>query len=199
MTKKNVGENACRAKVGAKFTSPHDDDYYMALALNQANIAYQNDDVPIGCVIVYNKNPKNKKMFDLVSKRFELKDKTQIVLSKAYNKRNKDKDATAHAEVIAIKKACKRISDYRLEDCTMYVNLEPCQMCAGAIVQSRIKRLVIACKSEKSGSCGSIIDILTNDSFNHKVEVVFGIKEKESKELISDYFKKLRKRKSNNE
>ena len=175
-----------------------DDKYFMDLVIKEAHKAYQNDDVPIACIIVYNKNQKNKKMLELMSKHFDLKDKTKIILSKAYNKRNKEKDATAHAEILAIKKACKRIKDYRLEDCTMYVNLEPCQMCAGAIVQSRIKRLVIACKSEKSGSCGSIIDILNNDSFNHKVEVEFGIRELDSKSLISDYFKKLRKRKSAN-
>ena len=185
--------------VGAKFTSPNDDDYYMQLTLQQAHLALKNDDVPIGCVIVYNKNIKNKKMYALMSKLFDLSDKTEIILSKAYNKRNKSKDATAHAEVLAIKKACKRINDYRLEDCTMYVNLEPCQMCAGAIVQSRIKRLVIGCKSEKSGSCGSIINILDNDSFNHKVDVEFGIKEEECKNIVSDYFKGLRKRKLLNE
>lgn len=175
-----------------------DDNYYMDLALKEASEAFDNDDVPIGCIIVYNKNKKNKKMFDLVSKHFELNDKTQVILSKEYNKRNKDKDATSHAEILAIKKACKSINDYRLEDCTMYVTLEPCQMCAGAIVQSRIKRVVIACKSQKAGSCGSIIDILNNDSFNHKVEVVFGIREHESNYLITEYFKKLRKRKKNN-
>lgn len=171
------------------------DEYYMSLALKEATKAYYNDDVPIGCVIVYNKNIKNKKMYDLVNTNSDLKDKSQIILSKSYNKRNKDKDATSHAEILAIKRACKKIKDYRLEDCTMYVTLEPCQMCAGAIVQSRIKRLVIACKSEKAGSCGSIINILDNNNFNHKVEVIYGIKEKESNILIKEYFKDLRKRK----
>ena len=180
------------------FRDSKDDNYYMNLALKEAHKALLNDDVPIGCVIVYNKNIKNKKMFNNMSSIFDFSDieKTQIILSKAYNKRNKDKDAISHAEILAIKKACNRIKDYRLEDCTMYVNLEPCQMCAGAILQSRIKRLVVGCKSEKSGSCGSIINILDNDKFNHKVELVFGIKEQESIKLLKDYFKGLRERKN---
>ena len=167
----------------------------MNQVLKLAHKALLNDDVPIASIIVYNKNSKNKKMFDLISQHFDIKDKKSVVLSKAYNRRNKDKDATSHAEILAIKKACKRIDDYRLEDCTMYVNLEPCQMCAGAIVQSRIKRLVIACKSKKSGSCGSIINILDNNNFNHKVEITYGIKELESNKIITDYFKILRERK----
>lgn len=175
----------------------HDDYFYMSKVLKLAKKAEACDDVPIACIIVYNKNIKNKKMYDLVSNAYidKFKDKTQIILSKSYNKRNKTKDATAHAEIIAIKKACKKIKDYRLEDCTMYVNLEPCQMCAGAIVQSRIKKLVIACRSDKSGSCGSIINVLDNDNFNHKVDIVYGVMEEESKNIISNYFKEIRKRK----
>ena len=169
------------------------DLYYMSIALKEAKKALVNDDVPIGSVIVYNKNIKNKKMYNAIKSIYnDIDDKNDIILSKGYNKRNKDKDATSHAEIISIKKACKKIKDFRLEDTTMYVTLEPCQMCAGAILQSRIKRLVIATKSLKSGSCGSIIDILSNEKFNHKVSVDFGIMEVECKKILSDYFKKLR-------
>ena len=118
-----------------------------------------------------------------------LKDGT--VLARAYNKRNKDKNAISHAEILAISKACKKIKDFRLEECTMYVTLEPCQMCAGAIVQSRIKRLVIGAKSIKAGSCGSIINILDNNEFNHKVEVTY-LENEDCKEILKDFFKKIR-------
>lgn len=166
------------------------DNYYMSIALKEAKKAYDNGEIPIGAVIVYNVNKKNKKMYNVIKPL--LNDKDYIVLSKAYNKRNVNKNAIHHAEMIAISKACKKINDFRLEDCTIYVNLEPCPMCAGAILQSRIKRLVIGTSSVKSGSCGSIINILNNDKFNHKVEIVKGILEEESKELIKDFFKKIR-------
>lgn len=148
--------------------------YYINKALEKAKIAAKNGDVPVGCVLV--------------------NDDDKIVAS-SYNKRNKTNNATAHAEIIAISNACKKIKDFRLENMTMYVTLEPCQMCAGAIVQSRIPKLIIGARSLKSGSCGSIINILDNNEFNHKVEVEYGILEKECEELLKTFFKGLRGKK----
>lgn len=165
------------------------DEYYMDLALKQAKFAYDNGDVPIGVVLVYNENKKNKQMTRVMDK-LNIKDKT--ILSRAYNRRNKDTNAISHAEIIAITKACKKIKDFRLENVTMYVTLEPCPMCAGAILQSRIKRLVIASKSKKSGAVGSIINILDNKKMNHKVDITYGVLCKESSELIKKFFKEIR-------
>ncbi len=165
------------------------DEYYMDLALKQAKFAYDNGDVPIGVILVYNENKKNKNMTKVMNK-LKIKDKT--ILARAYNRRNKDTNATSHAEIIAISKACKIIKDFRLENVTMYVTLEPCPMCAGAILQSRIKRLVIASKSKKSGAVGSIINILNNDKMNHKVDIDYGVLEKESTEIIKKFFKEIR-------
>ena len=165
------------------------DKFYLNKALMEAKKAYKNGDIPVGCVIVYNENKNNTKMFArLVGKTISSGD----VLSSGYNKRNKLNDATKHAEIIAISKACKKINDFRLEECTMYVTLEPCQMCAGAIVQSRIKRLVIGAKSHKAGSCGSIIDILDNNEFNHKVIVDF-VNDITCENILKDFFKDIRK------
>lgn len=164
------------------------DTYYINKALEKARIAADNGDIPVGCIIVYNENAENKKMTS-VAKKAMIKDGE--VISKAYNKRNKKKSAIAHAEILAIDKACKKIKDFRLEECTMYVTLEPCQMCAGAIVQSRIKRLVIGAKSLKSGSCGSIINILDNNEFNHKVEVTY-LDDNNCKEILKKFFKEIR-------
>ena len=164
------------------------DKKYLNKALIQAHNAYKNGDIPVGCVIVYNENTKNEKMLKRVNT-------TNItsgnILSSGYNKRNKLNDATKHAEIIAISKACNKINDFRLEECTMYVTLEPCQMCAGAIVQSRIKRLVIGAKSHKAGSCGSIIDILNNNEFNHKVIVDF-INDENCENILKDFFRDIR-------
>lgn len=164
------------------------DKYFIEEALKQAKIAANSGDIPVGCIVVYRENKKNKKMCEIADTA-GLKDGT--VLARAYNKRNKDKNAISHAEILAISKACKKIKDFRLEECTMYVTLEPCQMCAGAIVQSRIKRLVIGAKSIKAGSCGSIINILDNNEFNHKVEVIY-LENEDCKEILKDFFKKIR-------
>lgn len=166
------------------------DKYFIEEALKQAKIAANSGDIPVGCIVVYRENKKNKKMCEIADAA-GLKDGT--VLARAYNKRNKDKNAISHAEILAISKACKKIKDFRLEECTMYVTLEPCQMCAGAIVQSRIKRLVIGAKSVKAGSCGSIINILDNNEFNHKVEVIY-LENEDCKEILKDFFKKIRKK-----
>ena len=182
----------------------NNDEFYMSLALEQAKIAYKNRDVPIGCVIIYDKKDncinrdkisKNAPM-EMLKKIEAIDDENDIVvLSKAYNRRYIDKDATRHAEIIAISEACRKINEYRLDGCTMYVNLEPCQMCAGAILQSRIKKIVIATKSIKSGSCGSIINILQNKNFNHMVDIKYGVLENESQMLLKKYFKELRNEK----
>lgn len=164
------------------------DKYYLDIAIKSAKKAFKNGDIPVGAVIVYNENKKNQKMHE-VAERAGIEDGDIISIS--YNKRNYKKNAIYHAEMLAISKACKKIGDFRLEDCTMYVTLEPCQMCAGAIVQSRIKRLVIGAKSMKAGSCGSIINILDNNEFNHKVKVDF-VEDEKCSEIIKKFFKEIR-------
>ena len=114
------------------------------------------------------------------------------VIAKGYNRRNKDKQVLAHAEIMAIKKASKVVGDWRLEDCTMYVTLEPCQMCAGAIVQARIPEVVIGCMNPKAGCAGSVINLLDMAGFNHRVKVVKGVMEKECSELLKRFFRELR-------
>lgn len=145
----------------------------MKEAIKQAKKAYAIEEVPIGCVIVY-------------------QDK---IIARAYNRRTIDGNTLAHAELIAIKKACKKLGDWRLDDCTMYVTLEPCQMCAGAIVQSRIKKVVIACMNPKAGCAGSVMDLLQVEKFNHQVEKEIGICEDECSTLLSTFFKELRMKK----
>lgn len=151
------------------------DEKYMKAALRQARKAYDMDETPIGCVIVQN-------------------DK---IIARGYNRRNTDKTALAHAEITAIKKACKLTGDWRLEDCTLYVTLEPCQMCAGAIVQSRMKRVVIGAMNPKAGCAGSIINLLDIQAFNHQVEIEKGILEEECSTLMSTFFANLRSKKKN--
>lgn len=147
---------------------------YMKEAIKQAKKALELDEVPIGCVIVYDGK----------------------IIGRGYNRRNTDKSTLAHAEMIAIKKASRKINDWRLEDCTMYVTLEPCQMCAGAIVQARIPRVVIGSMNPKAGCCGSILNLLEEERFNHQAEVVRGVLEEECSALLTDFFKALRKKKA---
>ena len=149
------------------------DEKYMKMAIKQAKKAYALDEVPIGCVIVQN-------------------DK---IIARGYNRRNTDKNTLAHAELSAIKKASKKTGDWRLEDCTMYVTLEPCQMCAGAIVQSRLKKVVIACMNPKAGCAGSVLNLLQMKQFNHQVEMEKGILEEECSQMLSNFFKELRQKK----
>ena len=150
------------------------DEKYMKQALKLAEKAYENGDVPIGCVIVYDGK----------------------VIGRGYNRRNKDKTTLAHAEILAIKKASKVIGDWRLEDCTMYVTLEPCQMCAGAILQARIPRVVIGCMNPKAGCAGSVINLLEMDGFNHKVNVTRGVCESSASTLLKKFFRELRESKN---
>ena len=146
---------------------------YMKAAMREAKKALALDEVPIGCVIVQN-------------------DK---IIARGYNRRNTDKNALAHAEMAAIRKASKKTGDWRLEDCTMYVTLEPCQMCAGAIVQSRMKKVVIASMNPKAGCAGSVMNLLQVAKFNHQVEMERGVLEEECSTMLSDFFRALREKK----
>lgn len=148
------------------------DEKFMKAAITQARKAYAIDEVPIGCVIVQN-------------------DK---IIARGYNRRNIDKNTLAHAELSAIRKASKKTGDWRLEDCTMYVTLEPCQMCAGAIVQSRMKRVVIGSMNAKAGCAGSILNLLQMQQFNHQVEITRGVREEECSQMLSQFFRELRER-----
>lgn len=145
---------------------------YMKQAVKLARKAAEIGEVPIGCVIEYQGK----------------------VIGRGYNRRTTDKNTLAHAEMIAIRKACKKMGDWRLEDCTMYVTLEPCQMCAGAIVQARVKKVVIGCMNPKAGCAGSILNVLQMEEFNHQVEIEQGMLEEECSALLTDFFKALRKR-----
>lgn len=149
-----------------------EEERYMGYAIRQAKKALLSEDVPIGCIIVY----ENR------------------IIARGYNKRNKKKTTLAHAELDAIAKASKVIGDWRLEECTMYVTLEPCQMCAGAIVQARIPKVVIGCMNPKAGCAGSILNLLQIQEFNHQVEVVRGVREAECSQMLSAFFKELRQK-----
>ena len=143
---------------------------FMREALKQAKKAYKIGEVPIGCVIVQDGK----------------------IIARGYNRRNTDKVTLAHAEIAAIKKASKKTGDWRLEDCTMYVTLEPCPMCAGAIVQARIPKVVIGCMNPKAGCAGSVLDMLHEDGFNHQVETEVGLCGDECSQMLKDFFKALR-------
>lgn len=144
----------------------------MREALRKARQAAKIGEVPIGCVIVYEGK----------------------VIGRGYNRRNTDKSTLAHAELLAIRRAAKVIGDWRLEGCTMYVTLEPCPMCAGAILQARIPRCVIGCMNPKAGCAGSVTNLLEMDGFNHKVEVTRGVLEEDCSSLLKEFFKGLRRR-----
>lgn len=146
------------------------DRKYMRAAIREAKKASALGEVPIGCVIVYQDR----------------------IIGRGYNRRNTDKSTLSHAEISAIRKASKKMGDWRLEDCTLYVTLEPCQMCAGAIVQARIKRVVMACMNPKAGCAGSVLNILSMPQFNHQVEITKGILEEECSNMLSTFFKELR-------
>ena len=151
-----------------------DEEKFMKEAIRQAKKAYALREVPIGCVIVY-----------------EVK-----IIARGYNRRNTDKNTTSHAEINAIRKASKKLGDWRLEGCTLYVTLEPCQMCAGAIVQARIDKVVIGSMNPKAGCAGSVLNLLEMDGFNHKVEVERGVLEEECSTMLSGFFKELRMEKA---
>ena len=143
---------------------------YMKEAMKQARKAYKLGEVPIGCVIVYQDQ----------------------IIARGYNRRNTDKNTLAHAEITAINRASKKIGDWRLEECTLYVTLEPCQMCAGAIVQARIPSVVMGCMNPKAGCAGSILNLLNMSEFNHQVNVTRGVLEQECSIMLKQFFKELR-------
>ncbi len=150
------------------------EEKYMKAAVREARKAEALGEVPIGCVIVH-------------------EDK---IIGRGYNRRIVDKNVLAHAEIAAIRKACRKMGDWRLEDCTMYVTLEPCPMCAGAIVQARIPKVVMACMNPKAGCAGSVLDMLHEPGFNHQVETEAGLLGEECSQMLKDFFKALRLDKS---
>lgn len=149
------------------------EEKYMKEAIKQAKKAYRLLEVPIGCVIVYEDR----------------------IIARGYNRRNTDKNTLAHAELTAIKKASKVLGDWRLEGCTMYVTLEPCQMCAGALVQSRISKVVIGSMNAKAGCAGSVLDMFHMEQFNHQIETVYGVLQEQCSNMLSTFFKELRMKK----
>ena len=149
------------------------DESFMKQAVKQAKKAYDKLETPIGCVIVH-------------------EDK---IIARGYNKRNIKKNTLAHAEILAINKASKVLGDWRLEDCTMYVTLEPCPMCAGAIVQARVDRVVIGSMNPKAGCAGSVLNLLQQDGLNHQVEITKGVLAEECSGLMTSFFRELRKKK----
>lgn len=150
-----------------------DYEYYMKEAILQARKALQINEVPIGAIIVY-------------------KDE---IIARGYNMRNTLKNVLGHAEIIAINEASKYIGDWRLEECEMYITLEPCPMCAGAIVQARIPKVIFGARNAKAGCAGSILNLLQQDKLNHQVEIVEGILADESSKMLKDFFREFRKNK----
>ena len=158
-TEKTESANAPASVPDTVFSK--EDKKYMKAALKQAEKAIALGEVPIGAVIVCDGK----------------------IIARGYNRRNTDKTTLAHAEIACIRKACKKIGDWRLEGCTLYCTLEPCQMCAGAIIQSRIDRVVIGTTSPKSGCGGTLLNILQNPDFNHQADVLYGVMQEECTEI----------------
>lgn len=151
------------------------EEKFMRAAIHQAGKAEKIEEVPIGCVIVFDGK----------------------IIARGYNRRNTDKNTLAHAELLAIKKASKKLGDWRLEGCTMYVTLEPCQMCAGAIIQARIDKVVIGSMNPKAGCAGSVLNLLQMSAFNHQSALETGILEEECSAMLRNFFKSLREKKRN--
>lgn len=145
-------------------------EYFMKEALKEAKKAYKKLEVPVGVVIVKDNN----------------------IISRAYNKKEEKNNPTQHAEIIAIEKACKKLKNWRLNGCQMYVTLEPCPMCAGAIINSRIEKVYIGTKDEKTGACGSKLNLLQEYNFDTQVEIEIGLLQDECKNILKDFFKELR-------
>ncbi len=149
---------------------------YMEQALIEARKAYEKEEIPVGAIIVRD----NK------------------IIARAHNIKEEKNDTTKHAEIIAIQKASKKLGSWRLNDCEMYVTLEPCAMCAGALIQSRIKKVYIGTMDLKTGACGSVLNLLEDYTFNHKVEIEKGIMQQECETILKDFFKMLRSKKNSN-
>ena len=163
----------CEDRDRIKEEEMNTDEKYMREAIRQAKKAYAIGEVPIGCVIVY-------------------QDK---IIGRGYNRRTIDKNTLSHAELTAIRKASRKMGDWRLEGCTLYVTLEPCQMCSGAIVQSRMDRVVIGCMNPKAGCAGSILNLLQMEEFNHQVDITTGILGEECSQMMKAFFRELREKK----
>ena len=148
-------------------------EQFMKQALKEAKKAYNKKEIPVGAVIV----------------------KSGEIIARGHNIKEMKNDCTKHAEIIAIQKASKKLDSWRLTDCEMYVTLEPCSMCAGALIQSRIKKIHIGCMDEKTGACGSVLNLLEDYKFNHKIEIEKGILKEECEKILKDFFKELRKTK----
>lgn len=157
-----------------EYSSPHDHEWYMKRAIKEADKALKKQEAPIGAVIVH----KGK------------------IIARGHNEKELKQDPTMHAEITAIKKAAKKLGSWRLTECEMYVTLEPCAMCAGAIVQARIPKLYIGTADPKSGATGSVLNITDVPGLNHKVDVCFGILQEECSKMLKDFFRSLRERKN---
>lgn len=149
------------------------DEKFMKQAMKQAQKAYEQEEIPVGAIIV----------------------KHNKIIARAYNKKEQKQDTTNHAEILAIQKASKKLKTWRLTDCEMYVTLEPCSMCAGALIQARLKKIYIGTMDPKTGSCGSVLNLLEDYTFNHKVEIQTGILQEECEILLKKFFKELREKK----
>lgn len=147
------------------------EEKFMKEALKEAQKAYEKLEVPVGCVIV----------------------KDGKIIARAHNLKETKYDTTKHAEILAIQKASKKLESWRLLDCEMYVTLEPCSMCAGAIINSRIKKVYVGATDEKTGACGSVLNLFNDYTFNHKVELETGVMKEECEKILKDFFKELRK------
>lgn len=146
---------------------------YMDIAIKEAKKAYKKEEVPVGAIIVKNGE----------------------IIAKAHNLKESKKDTTCHAEILAIKKASKKLNAWRLEDCEMYVTLEPCSMCAGALINARLKKIYIGTMDEKTGACGSVYNLLKDYKFNHDIEIETGVMKEECEKILKDFFKFLREKK----
>jgi tRNA(adenine34) deaminase len=146
------------------------DSQFMAAAIDQANIALKNGDVPIGAVIVYKKQ----------------------IIAKGYNQRHQLNDPTAHAEIIALTAASEYIGNWRLHGCSIYVTLEPCCMCAGALVLARLDRLIYGCDDPKAGACGSLYNIVQDERLNHRLQITKGVLAEDCAKLLQDFFRNKR-------
>lgn len=169
----DTGVFRCEDRDRIKEEEMDTDEKYMREAVRQAKKAYAIGEVPIGCVIVY-------------------QDK---IIGRGYNRRTVDKNTLSHAELTAIRKASRKMGDWRLEGCTLYVTLEPCQMCSGAIVQSRMDRVVIGCMNPKAGCAGSILNLLQMEEFNHQVDITTGVLGEECSQMMKAFFRELREKK----
>ena len=153
-----------------------EDEQYMRIAIEQAKTAEENGDIPIGVVIVY---------------------KNQII-AKAYNQREQLRDPTAHAEIIALTQAAAFVESWRLNGCTMYVTLEPCPMCAGALVLARVDRLVYGCDDPKAGACKSLYNIVQDERLNHRLEVTSGVLQEQCRQQLQEFFSQRREENKKN-